>query len=107
MRQLLELPEPPTAVFAVNDIIALGALRAAQTAGLRVPEQLSIIGMDDIFAAATSFPPLTTIAKPKYEIGVAAARFLLQRIDGEILDAARHSLLPCTLVERESTARLN
>ena len=72
MRQLIDLPQRPTAVFAVNDIIALGALRAAQTAGVNVPEDISLIGMDDIFAAATSYPPLTTIAKPKYDIGATA-----------------------------------
>jgi LacI family transcriptional regulator len=104
MQRLLALPEPPTAVFAVNDIIALGALRAAQMAGLHVPEQMSIIGMDDIFAAATTFPPLTTIAKPKYEIGATAAQFLLERIKGADIDVARHSLLPCTLIQRDSTA---
>jgi len=104
MRQLLDLPQRPSAVFAVNDIMALGALRAAQTAGIRVPEELSIIGMDDIFAAATTFPPLTTIAKPKYEIGATAARFLLERIDGAEIEEARHSLLSCILVQRASTA---
>jgi LacI family transcriptional regulator len=101
---LLELAQPPTAVFAVNDIIALGALRAAQSAGLHIPEQMSIIGMDDIFAAATSNPPLTTIAKPKYEIGATAARFLLERIEGTAPETTRHPLLPCSLELRGSTA---
>jgi LacI family transcriptional regulator len=103
MQQLLALPDRPTAVFAVNDIIALGALQAAHAAGLRVPEQISIIGMDDIFAAATTFPPLTTIAKPKYEIGATAARYLLDRIDGKAPDEARHQLLPSVLEARRST----
>jgi LacI family transcriptional regulator len=103
MQQMLELPERPTAVFAVNDIIALGALQAAHAAGLRVPEEISIIGMDDIFAAATTFPPLTTIAKPKYEIGATAARYLLERIDGTAPDVARHQLLPSVLEARRST----
>ena len=104
MQQFLALPQRPTAVFAVNDIIALGALRAAQMAGLKVPEEMSIIGMDDIFAAATAYPPLTTIAKPKYDIGTNAARFLLQRIEGTMPDAMRHALLPCRLELRSSTA---
>lgn len=106
MQQLLDLPQHPTAIFAVNDIIALGALRAAQTAGINIPRDISIIGMDDIFAAATSYPPLTTIAKPKYDIGATAARFLLERIRGEEIDTTRHPLLPCTLVHRQSTAAL-
>ena len=104
MQELLALPEPPTAVFAVNDIIALGALQAAQGIGLPVPDAISIIGMDDIFAAATTFPPLTTIAKPKYEIGALAAAFLLERIDGRVITTPRHPLLPCTLELRGSTA---
>lgn len=104
MQELLALPEPPTAVFAVNDIIALGALQAAQVAGLPVPDAISIIGMDDIFAAATTYPPLTTIAKPKYEIGALAASFLLERIDGRVITTPRHPLLPCTLELRGSTA---
>jgi LacI family transcriptional regulator len=104
MQELLSLTRPPTAVFAVNDIIALGALRAAQTHGRRVPEEVSIIGMDDIFASAMSYPPLTTIVKPKYDIGATAARFLLERIEDTGADEKRHTLLPCTLELRSSTA---
>jgi LacI family transcriptional regulator len=88
----------------VNDIIALGVLRAAQEAGIRVPEQLSIIGMDDIHAAATTSPPLTTVAKPKYDIGTTAARMLLERMTGAADEAQRSQLLPCELIERGSTA---
>ncbi|MBZ0285426.1 MAG: LacI family transcriptional regulator [Anaerolineae bacterium] len=104
MQQFLTLAEPPTAVFAVNDIIALGAMLAAQHANLRVPDQLSIIGMDDIHAAATTFPPLTTVAKPKYEIGTTAARFLLERLEAKAPEEPRRVLLPCTLIPRSSTA---
>ncbi|MBK8031672.1 MAG: LacI family DNA-binding transcriptional regulator [Anaerolineae bacterium] len=107
LKQILAQPQPPTAVFAVNDILALGALQAAQAAQLAVPEQLSIIGMDDIFAAATAFPPLTTIAKPKYDIGLVAAQYLLERMNGTPISAPRHTLLPCTLVLRSSTAPPN
>ncbi|MBC7870246.1 MAG: LacI family DNA-binding transcriptional regulator [Chitinophagaceae bacterium] len=106
MQQLLAMSSPPTAVFAVNDIIALGALRAVQTVGLHVPEAMSIIGMDDIFAATTAYPPLTTIAKPKYAIGVTAARFLLARIEGKKPADTQHTLLSCSLVQRSSTASL-
>jgi DNA-binding LacI/PurR family transcriptional regulator len=104
MQHLLRLEQPPTAVFAVNDIIALGALRAAQDANVRVPEQMSIIGMDDIYAAATTSPPLTTVAKPKYEIGNTAARFLLEHLTEAAPHEERHWLLPCHLVRRGSTA---
>lgn len=106
MQQLLAISSPPTAVFAVNDIIALGALQAIQTTGLRVPEEMSVIGMDDIFAATTTYPPLTTIAKPKYAIGVTAARFLLARIASTKTIEPHHTLLSCTLVQRHSTAPL-
>lgn len=106
MQQFLAMPQRPTAIFAVNDIIALGALRAVHSAGLRVPNDMSIIGMDDIFAATTTFPPLTTIAKPKYEIGATAARFLLERIEGTAPATKRHPLLACKLEARESTAPL-
>jgi LacI family transcriptional regulator len=106
MHQFLAMSPRPTAVFAVNDIIALGALRAVHSVGLRVPDDMSLIGMDDIFAAATTFPPLTTIAKPKYEIGATAARFLVERIEGTAPAAKRHPLLACKLEARESTATL-
>jgi LacI family transcriptional regulator, galactose operon repressor len=102
-QRLLELALPPTAIFAVNDIIALGALQAVHHAGLGVPEDISIIGMDDIFAAASSNPPLTTIAKPKYDIGVTAARFLLARVEESEPEPCHHTLLPCALVHRGST----
>jgi DNA-binding LacI/PurR family transcriptional regulator len=102
--QLLELPEPPTAIFAVNDIIALGAIQAAHMAGCRVPQELSIIGMDDIFASETTYPPLTTVAKPKYEIGATAAQYLLARIQDTGQEEPFHTLLPCKLIERHSTA---
>ena len=105
MEQLLVLRNPPTAVFAANDVIALGALCAAQKAGLHVPDQMSIIGMDDIFAAAMTCPPLTTIAKPRHDIGATAARFLLERIAGKPIADARHPLIPCTLMLRGTTRR--
>ncbi len=103
MRELLSLREPPSAVFAANDIIAIGAMQTAQAMGWRIPEQLSIIGMDNVYAAATTSPPLTTIAKPKYEIGVRAADMLLARLGGDD-SPARHIQLACTLIERGSTA---
>ncbi|HRL12956.1 MAG TPA: LacI family DNA-binding transcriptional regulator [Aggregatilineales bacterium] len=104
MRHLLALDHPPTAVFAANDIIALGALKAARALNVRVPEDVSIIGMDDIHAAALTSPALTTVAKPKYDIGVRGAHLLLQRMQGETPERVRHDLLPCSLIIRDSTA---
>lgn len=105
MLQLLDLPDPPSAVLAANDIIAIGALHAATARNRRVPDDLSIMGIDDIYAAATIIPTLTTMAKQKHEIGCQAASFLLERIRGEYSGEPRRRLLPCRLVERGSTGK--
>ncbi len=104
MRVLLSLAHRPTAVFASNDILALAAMQTAQEAGLNVPRDLSIIGMDDIYPTAMTMPGLTTMAKQKYETGCQAARLLLERIEGTALREARRCALPCQLVERGSVA---
>lgn len=101
---LLNLADRPTAIFAANDILAIGAMQAARAAGLAIPEDLSIIGMDDIYSAATTTPPLTTLAKDKYAIGQQAGRFLLERIQGSAPRQARRCAIPCRLVLRGSTA---
>jgi LacI family transcriptional regulator len=105
MRQLLGLSEPPTAVFACNDLMAIGALHAIRAAGLRVPQDISLVGFDDIALAADLIPPLTTIAQPIAEMGEIAVRLLLSRINGkrELTQTQRHVLEP-RLVQRESTA---
>jgi len=103
MHSLLALPKKPTAVFACNDLMAFGALSAAASAGLRVPDDISVIGFDDIALAAFASPSLTTIAQPKHELGELAARLLLDRIaqpDG----AHRCEVLQPTLCLRRSTA---
>ena len=102
-KQLLALPERPTAVLAANDILAIGALQAAHEANIAVPDELSIIGIDDIYAAATTTPPLTTIAKPKYEIGQQAAAYLLDHLQERPCSQPRRTLFACTLQERHST----
>ena len=104
MLKLLRLAIPPTAIFTANDILAIGALKAAKHAGLRVPEDISIVGMDDIYAGATTFPPLTTVAKQKYETGVSAAKMLLERMANSASEQPRRMKLPCTLVKRGTTA---
>jgi DNA-binding LacI/PurR family transcriptional regulator len=106
MEQLLTVPDPPTAVLAANDILAIGALQAAHEAGLDVPADLSIVGFDDIYAASTTHPPLTTMAKQKYELGRLAATFLFERIHDRAPEEPRQCLLPCKLVERGSTGVL-
>ncbi len=104
MQQLLNLEHPPTAVFAANDLLAIGALKAAQSRGYQVPDDISIVGMDDIYAAATTSPALTTITKPKAENGVRAAQFLLERMAGDSSQSPRHVKNPCQLTIRESTS---
>ncbi|NHT17421.1 LacI family DNA-binding transcriptional regulator [Cellulomonas sp. IC4_254] len=101
--ELLELPEPPTAVFAASDSIALGVLASAQRHGLRVPQDLSVVGFDDSSAAASSAPPLTTVRQPVVEMGRVALRTLLQLARGERVDS-HHVQLSTALVVRESTA---
>lgn len=102
-QKLLELPNRPTAIFAANDILAIGAMHAAHEAGLALPHDLSIIGIDDIPAAAMTLPGLTTVAKPKYEIGRQAADFLLERLSATPPITARRCFLPCRLIVRGST----
>lgn len=99
---LLDMPTPPTAVFCANDLIALGAMETAQGRGYRVPQDLSIVGFDDIDEAALSLPPLTTIRQPPRRLGTIAAEVLLERLCGRT-DAA-DILLDFGLVVRGSTA---
>lgn len=102
-RQLLRLKHPPTAICAGNDILAIGALTAAHQIGLVIPDDLSIIGIDDIYAAGTTSPPLTTVAKPKYEIGAEAAARLLQKIQSDSPLSPRSTVLKGHLVVRQTT----
>jgi LacI family transcriptional regulator len=99
---LLALPHPPTAVFASSDTMALGAYEAARRRGLRIPDDLSIIGFDDLPQARWSSPPLTTIRQPLAEMGVLAARTVLRLARGERIDTPRVELAT-ELVVRDST----
>lgn len=80
MRRLLALPSPPTAVVAYNDLMAIGAMEVVQEAGRRVPEDVAIVGFDDIILAAYTIPPLTTVRVPKYQMGYKAADALIDAI---------------------------
>lgn len=100
--RLLESERPPTAVFCLNDVLALGALQASHTRRIRIPEQLSVVGFDDIAMASHASPPLTTVAQPKTQLGQTAARMVIDRLaGGEPPQAIR---LPCELRIRGSTA---
>ena len=101
---LLSLDEPPTAIFAAADMMAIGAIRAAAEAGLRVPEDLSIVGFDDIQLASHFNPPLTTMRQDKLGLGGAAGDALVARVAGDP-DRPALRTLPVELVVRGSTAR--
>ena len=93
-----------TAVFAANDLMALGAVAAVEDAGLRVPDDVSVAGFDDIMLAGRVHPSLTTVHQPAYDIGRTAAAQLLQYVHrGEVPPASRH-ILPVRLKQRASTA---
>ena len=103
---LLELPTPPTAIFVCADQMALGAYEALYERGLRVPDDMSIVGFDDLDEARWAIPPLTTVRQPLTEMAGMAARMLLTLIDGEELDTARVELAT-PLVVRASTSAPN
>ena len=106
MAKLLQLQEPPTAVIANNDLIALGAMQVASEKGYRVPEDISIMGIDDVYAASLAVPPLTTMRKQKYEIGKKAAELLHSRLSGENNAPPNAIKFPCQLVVRGSTRNI-
>ncbi len=99
-QELLALEERPTAIFAANDIMALGAMYAIQEAGLKIPTDVAVVGYDDRDFAAWLRPALTTIRMPSYEMGQAAARSLLKQIAGEEPEDATQ--IPGELIIRES-----
>jgi LacI family transcriptional regulator len=101
--QLLALDEPPTAIFAAADMMAIGAVRAASEAGLSVPQDLSIVGFDDIQLAPHVNPPLTTLRQDKLGLGAAAGDALVARIAGDP-DRPPLRTLPVELIVRGSTA---
>lgn len=100
-RAMLSRRDAPTAIFACNDLMAMGVLRAATDLGLRVPDDLALVGYDDIELASYTNPPLTTIKQPKVEMGLATLNFLLGRIKDKQI-APQRALLPVSLVIRGS-----
>ena len=100
-RELLALLERPTAIFASNDVMAFGVMEAARVGGLRIPEDISIVGFDDIPQALHVHPPLTTIRQPLEQMGRLAARMLLRQIDDRRQPAERIDL-PTELIVRDS-----
>ncbi len=103
MRQLLALDQPPDAVFCFNDHLALGVMREIYDSGYRVPEDIAVVGFDDIEDGRFSIPSLTTISPDKEKIGDLAVAFLLGRITGTRTGPPERVEVPCQLIIREST----
>ena len=106
VQQLLQHKKHFTAIVSFNDIAAIGAIRALRDANLRVPEDVSIVGFDDINVAAYHTPRLTTIRQPLHDMGETAARILLQRLQG-FKDYPEELAIPPELIIRETTAPVN
>ena len=102
MRELLTASPRPDAVFAVNDLLAVGALLAARETGLEVPRDLALIGFDDIPVARLMSPALTTVAQPQRLLGTRAAELLFERLGDAVAVTGRSEELPFELVVRES-----
>ena len=100
---LFDLPEPPTAIFVANDEMAFGAIHELRRMGHAVPEEVSVVGFDDLYLSEAFFPPLTTVSQPRAEIGRQAMTILLSMISGE--DVPNEPLvMPITLKVRGTTA---
>lgn len=102
VKSLLSLKNPPTAIFCSNDFLALGAMEGARKAGISLPQDLSIVGFDDMQIASSVTPALTTIRQPAYEMGELGAKILLHHIGNKAYKPV-HKILETRLVIREST----
>lgn len=101
---LLSNDHRPTAIFAANDLMAYGVLDAARVLRLKVPEDVSVVGFDDLEGSAESIPSLTTATQPMKQLGHVAASYLMRRLDGRDKSLSLHQKLPVPLVVRGSTA---
>ncbi|HEY1367853.1 MAG TPA: LacI family DNA-binding transcriptional regulator [Gaiellaceae bacterium] len=101
---LLGGPDPPTALFVANNLMTVGAMRGIADLGLRIPDDVSLVGFDDMDWYPLASPPITAVAQPAHEIGRRAARRLLERIRGTRRSRPRTELLPTELIVRASTA---
>lgn len=104
--ELLSRADPPTAIVAINDMFALGVYSGARDLGFSIPDDLSVVGFDDIELAGIVEPPLTTIRHPVADIAAKAIELLVRRLAGDESFPHRYHMLPAQLVVRRSTARL-
>ena len=103
-KELLARKDRPTAIFASNDLMAIGTMKEIQGDGLKVPDDISIIGFDDILTASLVTPALATIAQPKYEMGVEAMNLLIRMIEKKGASKSK-VVLDTRLVVRKSAKR--
>lgn len=103
MKKLLELPNRPTAVFAMNDVMAIGAMLALEDARIKVPDEIAVCGFDDIIWCSMIRPRLTSVVQPKYEIGQKLAEMLYSRITNTYDGPGRHHIFAQRLAVRQST----
>ena len=103
VRNFLESGKSVTAIFASNDILAIAALHAANEKGIKIPKELSIVGMDGILLSEITYPSLTTVEKNRSKIGSLAAESLIQKINNPFKWQTKKVILPCKLIERNST----
>lgn len=104
MKDIWAVPDRPTAILVSNNLMTMGALKALSDLGVRVPDEISVVGFDDLPLAALLDPPLTVVARPDFEQGAAAGRLLLERLDAAEAPPAQRIVLPVELVVRRSTA---
>lgn len=103
-QELLSRPNPPTAIFAINDMFAFGAYAGAKDLGLSIPHDLSVIGLDDTILTEIVQPPLTTVRQPIKRIANLAVERLIARVQGTTTEALGHQILRPQLIVRSSTA---
>ena len=102
----LAAAQKPTAIFATNNFIAFGAQKGLQELGLRVPEDIALVGFDDLPPALVTFPFLTVAAQPAYEMGRKATEILLNKLDGGASDQFQDVVLPAEIVIRQSSGQV-
>jgi LacI family transcriptional regulator len=103
---MLQALEGATAVFTGNDAMAFGVMRAAIEAGIKIPKDISLIGFDDVELAAMSFPPLTTVHQPKYDLGRTAVE-IVNELLGSRSARPRHRVVDVKLIERSSVGKVS
>jgi LacI family transcriptional regulator len=102
VKELLTLEPRPTAVMCANDLLALGVLKGLVAAGTRVPQDMALVGYDDVTFASVLSPPLTSVRQPKYEVGASAARLLLEQFSGRSVHAQSLRFEPELIVRASS-----